>query len=100
MEKLEKNEKKLKKQLKIYIKKVQELEGSTFSFFLNYYYLLLFKVILMVTDSCAMCSISGSGEPAQAGQAGDTSEERERLRRHAGVPQRRRGSADQDAYHR
>lgn len=30
MEKLEKNERKLKKQLKIYIKKVQELEGSTF----------------------------------------------------------------------
>lgn len=28
MEKLEKNERKLKKQLKIYMKKVQELEGN------------------------------------------------------------------------
>lgn len=33
MEKLEKNERKLKKQLKIYIKKVQELEGSPFLLF-------------------------------------------------------------------
>lgn len=33
MEKLEKNERKLKKQLKIYIKKVQELEGFFFSSF-------------------------------------------------------------------
>lgn len=34
MEKLEKNERKLKKQLKIHIKKVQELEGLPFvSFF-------------------------------------------------------------------
>ncbi len=29
MEKLEKNERKLKKQLRIYMKKVQELEGSS-----------------------------------------------------------------------
>lgn len=85
VEKLEKNERKLKKQLRIYMKKVQELEGSRAARGSRS------EVTPALSHAACLHSSrrrrSGRQLQTRAEPAGDRPEEGERLRWHAGVQQ-------------